>query len=341
MNSILFISILVSFIAALLIMPRWIRKCNKIGLLWEDMNKYKHPKNVAASGGIVVVMAFILGVLSYVAIRTFIINDLNGISLQIFALLSVVLILAIVGLTDDLLGWKHGGLSAQFRIFLVLFASIPLVVINAGTKLIEIPFFGEIELGLLYPLIIIPLGITGATTVYNFLAGFNGLEVGQGIIIISFLSFISYVMGSAWLSLVGLCMVASLLVFYYYNKHPAKVFPGDVLTYSIGAVIACMAILGNFERIAIFVFIPYIIEFILKSRGNLKKQSFGIPNKDGSLEMPYDKIYGLTHLSIFILQKFKKKVYEKDVTYLIFSFQIIICLLALVIFKESLFNVVV
>jgi UDP-N-acetylglucosamine--dolichyl-phosphate N-acetylglucosaminephosphotransferase len=98
-----------------------------------------------------------------------------------------------------------------------------------------------------------------------------------------------------------------------------------------------MAILGNFEKIALFVFIPYIIEVILKVRGKLQKHSFAKPNKDNSLEMPYDKIYGMTHLSLWILKKFKRKVYESDVTYLIFIFQIILCLCALIIFKSTLF----
>jgi len=339
MEILLFISLLISLIVCLIFLPKWNKKCKEVGLLWEDMNKFNRPKNVASSGGIVVIMAFILGVLFYVAIRQFIFKDINGISLQIFGLLSVILILAIVGLTDDLLGWKHGGLSAKFRIFLALAASIPLIVINAGVHEIMIPFFGIIELGMLYPLILIPIGITGATTTYNMLAGLNGLEAGQGIIIISFLSFIAYITGSSWISLIGLCMVMSLLVFYYYNKYPAKVFPGDILTYSIGALIACMAILGNFEKIAVFIFIPYILETGLKLRGGLKKQSFLIPQKDGSLELPYDKIYGLTHLSLLILKKFKKKVYEKDVVYIIFAFQIILCLIALVIFKVDLFGI--
>ncbi len=336
MEILLFISILISFILALLILPKWIKKCKQIGLLWEDMNKYGHPKNVASSGGIVVIMAFVLSVLSYVAIQTFIIDG-NSVGLDIFVLLSVILILAIVGLTDDLLGWRHEGLSARFRLFLAFAASIPLIVINAGVHRMAFPFLGVINLGILYPLLIIPIGIAGATYTYNFLAGFNGLETGQGIIILSFLSFIAYITGSSWLALVGLCMVASLLVFYYYNKYPSKVFPGDILTYSIGALIACMAILGNFEKIAVFVFIPYIIETGLKVKGKLKKQSFAIPQKDGSLEMPYNKIYSLTHLSLFILKKFKKKVYEKDIVYLIFVFQIIICLLALIIFSGGLF----
>ena len=135
-------------------------------------------------------------------------------------------------------------------------------------------------------------------------------------------------------TLIGLTMVFALLGFWFYNKYPAKVFPGDSLTWTIGALIAGMAILGSFQKIAIFVFIPYIIETGLKLRGKLEKQSFAKPNKNGSLEMPYKKIYGLEHLAICILKKVKpsKKVYENDVVYLIHGFQIFIIILAFFIF---------
>ena len=336
MEGILFLSILISTILTLIFLPKWIKKCKQSGLLWEDMNKFRKPKNVAASGGVIVVFAFILGVLFYIAIRTFLIGSVNGTNLEIFALLSVILILALIGLTDDLLGWHHKGLSARFRIFLAAFASIPLVVINAGASVVSLPFVGIVDLGLIFPLVLIPLGIVGATTTYNFLAGFNGLETGQGIIILSFLSFIAYITGSSWLSLIGLIMVGSLVVFYFYNKNPAKVFPGDSLTYVIGALIAGMAILGNFERIAMFVFIPYVIETGLKVRGKLKKQSFGRPQRDGSLKLPYKNLYGLTHVGIWILSKIKKKVTETDVVNFIFIFQLLICVLALLIFGGEL-----
>ena len=343
MELILFISILVSFILTLAVLPYWIRKAKRTGLLWEDMNKYGKPKNVAASGGIVVVMSFVLGALFYVAIKTFILKITNdaiaGIFIKLFALMGVILILAIVGLTDDLLGWKHGGLSKRFRIFLALVASIPLVVINAGTHVVNVPFIGSINLGLLYPLAVIPLGIAGAATVYNFLAGYNGLEAGQGIIILSALSFVAYKTGSSWLSLIILCMVASLIAFYIFNKYPAKVFPGDSLTYSIGALIAASAILGNFEKIALFFFIPYVIEMVLKSRGKLKKESFAKPNKDNSLELPYKKIYSLNHIAIAILKKIKKshKVYEKEVVYFVHAVQILIIIVGFIIFRKSIF----
>src|SRR3989338_4379256 len=182
MEPLLIIPVFLSFILTFLFLPKWIKKCRQAGLLWEDMNKYLHP-NVAASGGVIVVLSFIIGVLFYIAIRTFIFSvKINGINLYIFALLNVIHILAVVGLTDDLLGWKHGGLSVRFRLFLALLSAIPLMVINAGTSEVGLPFLGMVELGILYPLIIIPIGIAGATTTYNFLAGFNGLETGQGII---------------------------------------------------------------------------------------------------------------------------------------------------------------
>ncbi|MEN9626476.1 MAG: hypothetical protein RL557_804 [archaeon] len=329
--------LLITFVLTFFIIPKWIKKCRDIGYVWEDMNKFNHPKNVAASGGVVVVLAFIIGVLAYIAIRTFVFSvNVIGVNVYIFALLNVILLLAVVGLTDDLLGWRHGGLSVKFRLFLAFLASIPLVVINAGNHTIAVPIFGVVELGLLYPFVVIPIGIAGATTTYNFLAGLNGLETGQGIMLISFFSLVAYLMGNPWLSVIGMTMVSGLFVFYIYNKNPAQVFPGDILTYSIGALLACMAILGNFEKIAVFMFIPYIIETVLKVRGRLKKQSFGIPQQDGSIELPYDRLYGLTHVSLFILKKLKKKVYEYEVVYLIFAFQIAVCLLALFIFRGGL-----
>ena len=86
MEIILILPILMSFILMVLILPKWIKKTRKIGLLWKDMNKYNSPKNVASSGGIVVVMSFVLGVLFYIAIRTFITTG-DGMNLNMFSLL--------------------------------------------------------------------------------------------------------------------------------------------------------------------------------------------------------------------------------------------------------------
>ncbi len=336
MEPLLLIPIVLGFFITLIVLPSWIKRARKVGLIWKDMNKHEKSE-VPGSGGIVITMSFVLAVLSYIALKTFVLGT-NLTTIEIFALLTTVIISAIIGFVDDIFGWMHGGMSVGFRIFLIFCAAIPLMVINAGSSTVNIPFLGLRNIGLIYPLILIPVGIIGVVSTFNFLAGYNGLEAGQGIIMIMALSIVAYFTGSSWLSLIGLCMVASLGAFLLFNKFPSKIFPGDTLTYPVGALIAIFAILGNFEKVAIFFFIPYIIETVLKVRGKLKKQSFGRPQKDGSLDLPYKKFYGLEHIAIWILKKRKKgKASERGVTYLIHIFQIIIIIIGFIIFKNSIF----
>lgn len=331
MEILLLFALFASFFVAYFSLPFWIKAARRNGFVGRDIHK-NEKKDVAEGGGIPVLMGVCSGILLYIAINVFLFKN-NENLIYIFAILSVMLITTILGLMDDLLGWKKG-LSRKIRIFIVLFAAVPLMAINAGVSSMSIPFFGDINFGVFYPLIIIPLGVVGATTTYNFLAGYNGLESSQGIIILSALAVVTYMTGNSWLSMMALFLVFPLIAFYIFNKHPAEIFPGDVLTYSVGSMIACVAILGNIEKIAVFFFLPYIIETILKARGKLVKESFGKLNKDGSLEMPYEKIYGLEHFAIYVLKKIKpsKKVYEKDVVYLINGFQISIILLGFLLF---------
>ena len=319
-------TILISFFCALFIIPFWIRKARQENLVGKDMHKLNGSK-IAEGGGVSVMFGFSIGVLLYIAINTFYFKRSEFLS-SIFAILTTLFIATMLGSIDDLLGWKKG-LSKSMRIVMMLFAAIPLMVINAGESIL----FG-IDFGLVYPLFLIPIGIVGASTTFNFLAGYNGLEASQGILILSALSIVTFLTGNSWLSIIALCMVAALIAFYIFNKYPAKIFPGDTLTYPVGALIAVIAILGNIEKIALFFFIPYILETILKLRGWLRKESFAKLNKDRSLEMPYEKIYGLEHLAIKLLKKIKpsKKVYETDVVYLINGFQIMIILLGFWIF---------
>ncbi len=332
MEPLLIIPILLAFISTLFVIPYWIKKAEKAGLVWKDMHKKEGTKKVVGSGGIGILVGFTLGVLTYIALKTFVLKT-DVTTVEIFALLVTILISGIIGLMDDFLGWVQGGLSAKLRIFLLFIAAIPLVVINVG----ESTMMG-IEFGLFYPLLLIPIGIVGASASFNFLAGYNGLEASQGIIILSALSLVTWLNDNSWLSLISLIMVACLIIFYMFNKYPAKIFPGDVLTYPIGALIAIITILGNIEKIAIFFFIPYILETCLKVRGRLKKYSFAKVNSDESLEIPYEKFYGLEHIAVYLLKKIKKngKVYEKDVVYLINLFQILIIVLGFLLFGKGL-----
>ncbi|KKP91771.1 MAG: UDP-N-acetylglucosamine-dolichyl-phosphateN-acetylglucosaminephosphotransferase [Parcubacteria group bacterium GW2011_GWA1_36_12] len=333
---ILFVPLLLSFLVAFFVMPVWIKKANSMGLVWEDMQKNDNSK-AAGSGGIVVLLAFIAGIFFFVAYRVFLFKDTSFI-VELLSVLLVVVFASGVGLIDDLIGWKRGGLGKLSRLSLLLLAAVPLVAINAGRDLVAIPFIGQVSLGLLYPLFFIPLGVVGATATYNFLAGCNGLEAGQGILILTAMALVAYFTGYSWISVVALCMVFALMAFLIFNFYPAKVFPGDSLTYAAGSLIAALAIVGNFERVTLFFFVPYILETLLKSRGRLKKYSFGKIMPDGSLDLHYSGLYSLNHVAIALMKKMGVKATERRVVICIWLFQLVIIVLGFVIFRQGIFN---
>lgn len=335
MNILIIFPLIASFLLVVGVMPFWIRKAEQIGLVWKDMNKINGRK-IAGSGGLVVLFAFLVSALLYVSILTFYYQNKENL-IEVLALLLLAVVVGGIGFIDDLMGWQRGGLSRRSRLIIVLLAAVPLMAIKAGESRVGIPFFGVVELDIIYALILVPLGIAGATTTFNFLAGFNGLEAGLGVILLLGGVIVSFITGSSWLAIILLCMVFALMAFLKFNFYPAKVFPGDVLTYPVGALFAGAAILGNFERIALFFFIPYMLEVILKLRGKLEKASFGKPTKEGVLELEYGKIYGLTHLALFLLNKAGIKATEKNVVYLIWGFQGLLILLGLLIFSGGLY----
>jgi UDP-N-acetylglucosamine--dolichyl-phosphate N-acetylglucosaminephosphotransferase len=153
----------------------------------------------------------------------------------------------------------------------------------------------------------------------------------MALVIFAVFGFTGLIVGRLWIALIAFIVYACLLAFLAFNWYPAKVFPGNSFSYSIGALIATLAILGNMERIAIWLFIPYFLEILLYFRARVidkmgDVQAFAKPNKDGSLEMPYKKVYDTTHLAIWFLKRVKGKVYERDVVLFIIAVQALIAI---------------
>jgi UDP-N-acetylglucosamine--dolichyl-phosphate N-acetylglucosaminephosphotransferase len=315
----LFSCFVVAFAVTLILIPKWIRKAVAMGLVGKDMNKPKRPQ-VAEAGGITVIVGAVAGMLVYIFIMTFYFSSTFGL-IQIYAAITTILLAGIVGFIDDILGWK-AGIKHSTKVLSTIPIAIPLAVVNAGSSIMALPFIGLVDLGLFFPLVIIPAGIIGATNGYNMLAGYNGLEAGLGAIILSTLGLIAWFSGSGWVAMMSFTMVFALLGFLYFNKVPARVFPGDSLTYSTGAMIACVAILGNMEKYAIMLFIPYLFDALMFVRfrfidGLKGVEAFAKVGPEGSLSMPNKKIYDFTHLALKVLGKLKRHVYEKDVVFFV------------------------
>lgn len=322
----------VSFFSTLFLTKKWIESTKDAKLLGKDLNKYEKPL-VSESGGIAVALAVCFSLLVYIFMKTFYWKTPTHL-VEAFAISATVLLACFVGFTDDILGWKRG--LTQFQKFLLTVPiALPLTVINAPHTTMTLPFIGPVNFGLIYPLLLVPAGVIGASNGFNLLAGYNGLEAGMGLIIFTTFGVTGLIVERYWISLIAFIVSASLLAFLYFNWYPAKVFPGNSFTYSIGSLIAAIAILGDMERLAVWLFSLYFIEGLLYFRARAVDkagdvQAFGNPNKDDSLEMPYEKIYDTTHFAIWFLKKVKKRVYERDVVRFLLFVQFLFALSGIV-----------
>lgn len=332
----IFFSIL-SFVFAFFVslgLTKWWIKLSKEHkeMLQPDMNKYKSKPTISKAGGLAVTIAITLSILIYIFFKTFILRSPTH-EIETLSIAITLLLACFVGFIDDIFGWGKSAITGYKKILMTIPIAIPLMVINAGHSEMALPFFGVVDFGIIYPLIIVPLAIIGTTNGFNLLAGFNGMEAGLGVVSFAGLGAIAYITGQLWLVLIAGIIISALLGFLIFNKNPARIFPGNTLTYIIGGLFGSLAIIGNMEKSALIIFIPFILEGFLKLRSRFKAWNFGIPNKDNSLELRYKKNYSLTHIALRILKKIKpsRKVYENDVTWFIIILEIILTTFAVVI----------
>lgn len=304
---------LASFTITMLILPRAIPQLKKAGIVGKDLNKPDQPE-VAEMGGLVMVAGFTAGVILGIAIETFFSRSIALNLVYTFGALSTVLMIALIGVIDDLIF-----LPKSIKAITPVFASFPLLAIRAGHTTMSIPFVGTVDFGIFYPVVLVPLGITGAANAVNMLAGFNGLEVGMGIAAIGSLSVIAYLTKATTAFIILVAALGALIATLQYNWFPAKVLIGDVGTLSIGAMIASAVILGNFELAGGIIIIPYFVDFLLKlAHGFPSKGWRGIYNGD-KLYCPPSGPIGLCQL----LMKISRGMSERRLTLTFIGIEII------------------
>ena len=292
---ILFVSV-VSFFVTFYSVPVLIRKFSEAGITGKDVHKPNKP-DTPEMGGLAVVAGFVAGVLVAIALSTLLqssfvpnkefISESNF--TEIFAAIGTILIIAIIGMFDDLVAMRQ-----SVKAILPLFASLPLVAVAAGHPYLTFPLLGQVYLPIIYPLILIPLAVAVVSNLTNMLAGFNGLESGMGLMACLSLGLVALNHGKVDAAILLLSMSAALFAFLLFNKLPARILPGDVGTLSIGACIASAIIIGNFEMAGILLMIPYFADFVIKIKNKFPKEIEYTQLRHGKLTA--SKVVGLPSL---------------------------------------------
>lgn len=270
----------VSLITTYLFMPWLIDKLKMVGVTGIDQNKPGKPE-VAEMGGIGVVVGFFAGVSALMALDG--IENASLLSVSLSAILGA----AFVGMMDDLFDLRQ-----RHKAFLPFVLALPL-----GTFLgedIVIPHVATIDFGP-WMILAAAFAITCAANAANMLEGFNGLGTGLGIIMgftLVVLCLMHERMDGVY---VLLPLLGALVAFLYFNKYPAKVFPGDTMMLFMGATLAVAGMLSELHVQTMVIFVPMILEFFLKLRGRFRAENYATKTVNGHLTYS-GRIESITHL---------------------------------------------
>lgn len=325
---------ILSFFFTLGIVPIFTYFQKLAGIVGIDVMKDIQRYRVAEMGGPGVLAGFLAGVFFYIGSTIFLYGELPDL-IYILATISTVLLITLIGIFDVLTTLmeeregkgtfeilKRRGIPWWLYFFIPLPAAVPLAAVKAGVSIKVLPFIGQIDLGIWYPLVLIPIAVVCCSNATNMLAGFNGLEAGMGFVLLSSLGFYTLMHEQYAAALIALTFAASLLAFLRYNWYRAKVFPGD-LNYTIGAVCVCVAVLGNMEVFAIVCFMPWIIESFLKLASRFRAESYGVLQRGDIVKPRTKSIRSLTHI-VMRAGDFK----ERQVTEILIAFEVLVCMVA-------------
>lgn len=189
-----------------------------------------------------------------------------------------------LGFADDVLNLRW-----RYKLVLPALCALPLLLAYHGPTEIVVPValrplvqqlcayagvgsvcgLRTVDLGVMYYVYMLLLAVFCSNSI-NILAGVNGLEVGQSLVIgCSVVIHNCIELPGAYrrehmFSLV--CMlpfVACCCGLLRYNWYPSRVFVGDTFTYFAGMTLAVCGVLGHFSKTLMLFFIPQALNFVL------------------------------------------------------------------------------
>jgi len=235
------------------------------------------PKSHSAKAGTPTMggIAFLISAtVSYIVVTLIKYYRHNEFNMEGVFALSIFILCGIIGFIDDFIGfkkhrnlglrgWVKIGLLIAVCIYFILFSKF---VLNFPTT-INIPFINHsYDIGYWYYIIII-LIILSTTNAVNLTDGLDGLAAGTSVIVLSVFIFIAFLEWTilnikADIDLAVLCgaVIAACVGFLWWNTSPAEIFMGDTGAFSLGGLIATMAILLKQEILLLIIGGIFVIE---------------------------------------------------------------------------------
>jgi phospho-N-acetylmuramoyl-pentapeptide-transferase len=209
--------------------------------VYQKLHAEKHKRNIPTMAGIIFIAS--------TAIVTLVNNlDRNQTWLPLAAMLGA----GTVGLIDDALNIKGfgggvAGMRARMKSGLIFIVSLIggwWFFAKLGITAISIPFYGQLEIGILIIPLFVAVVISTANAV-NISDGLDGLAGGLAAIAFGDYAIIAFLEGDYGIA--GFCatIVGGLFSYTWFNIHPARFFMGDSGSFALGTALGVVAMLTD------------------------------------------------------------------------------------------------
>ena len=205
---------LISFTLGFIGMPVVIRIAKKKGFVVRPNKRMSHTGEVPNVGGLNICFSFML---------TYLLFEYDQMTQNQFFLIGLFAIMA-VGFIDDVLV-----LTPTAKLLGETFAGIALIGF-ADLRITHLHgLFGITEIGVIPSYLISLFVLIAIINAVNLIDGIDGLASGLGILYCIFFAVYFHLAGETSWSILGICMIGSLAVFFIYNVfgHKGKIFMGD------------------------------------------------------------------------------------------------------------------
>ncbi len=214
-----------------------------------------HDTPVPKSGGIAIVITFLVGVLAIYALA-----DVAVIKGYFFlGFVCSALLIAIVSFVDDLITTQF-----FFRLSSQALSAIAVMAFGIVINELTLPWAGKVQIGIIGYAITF-FWIVGLTNAFNFMDGIDGITGGTTIIVCLFFGYICATHGSNFTYIISYTIAAGASGFILFNFPSAKLFMGDVGSAFLGFVFASLAIIAalyDHSHTSLFVMPLLLFHFI-------------------------------------------------------------------------------
>lgn len=238
----MYLAPIICFIITITLTPAVKRLAHYWGAIDQPNKRKIHQTPMPLLGGLAIFASFLAGVISVLPFDQ-----------RMTTIMAGAIIIVMTGFLDDMLQ-----MPARFKLLGQVIAASVLIFGDLVITELNIPFAGQIELGL-FSVPITMLWIVGITNAINLIDGLDGLAAGVSAIAFASISFMAFLSGDFFVLTLGLICIGSTLGFLVYNFYPANIFMGDTGALFLGYMIAVLSLLG-FKSVT---FISFIIPIII------------------------------------------------------------------------------